>query len=106
MFKLFCRFFIFLSGSRINYFSFTCTGKEDWSGKCAIGRRQSPVDLAEDASVLGQFSPLTFINYDNDVKNGKVRNSGHSSEYIFFLGKIYMVCLDAASITINHYQNH
>lgn len=51
---------------------------EDWGGICASGKRQSPVDLAVDASIRGEFNSFIFHNYDAPMKNPNVINNGHS----------------------------
>lgn len=56
-------------------------GDENWGGQCALGRRQSPIDLAEDASVVGVYPSLSFINYSIPIQNAKVKNTGHSREF-------------------------
>lgn len=58
---------------------FVIAGHENWGGKCDQGLRQSPVDLTEDASVLGQYPALMFGNYSEPIQNASVRNTGHSS---------------------------
>lgn len=58
------------------------TDDEQWSGQCRIGRRQSPIDLARDASVIGRYKPLFFKNYDIVIANATVRNTGHSCKYM------------------------
>lgn len=47
---------------------------------CSTGRRQSPVDLAKDASVNGKFSKFEFDSYDAPLKSAVIVNNGHSSE--------------------------
>lgn len=49
---------------------------------CKNGTRQSPVDLAHEAAVTGHFSKFEFKNYDEELKNPKIVNNGHSSEYL------------------------
>ena len=56
------------------------TDDEDWGGICSSGKRQSPVDLAVDASVRGEFNSFIFHNYDAPMKNPNVINNGHSSK--------------------------
>lgn len=65
--------------------SFTIAGDEGWGGKCSLGRRQSPIDLAEDASIVGKYEPLKFDNYEDVLKNAKVRNTGHSCKYYLYV---------------------
>lgn len=62
-------------------------GEEKWGGQCSIGRRQSPIDLAEDASVAGRYPQLVFKNYEDIFKNAKIRNTGHSRKclLLFFI---------------------
>lgn len=60
-------------------------GEENWGGECSIGRRQSPVDLAEKASVLGRYPMLMFANYTEPMLNAKVKNTGHSRKYLIFV---------------------
>ncbi len=57
------------------------SGDENWGGQCALGRRQSPIDLAEGASVVGRYASLSFINYTVPIQNAKVKHTGHSREY-------------------------
>lgn len=56
-------------------------GNEGWNGQCSSGRRQSPIDLAEDASVIGRYPNLYFKNYDKLFENARIINTGHSREY-------------------------
>lgn len=53
---------------------------EHWGERCDEGRRQSPVDLATEASVHGIFPSFTFADYDEPIKDAAVVNTGHSSE--------------------------
>lgn len=53
-------------------------GQEEWGGQCRSGRRQSPIDLAKDAAIMGRYSSLVFRSYDSVLKNAKIRNTGHS----------------------------
>lgn len=57
------------------------SGVENWGGQCTLGRRQSPIDLVEEASVVGHYPSLMFENYDQYIKNATVRNTGHSRKY-------------------------
>lgn len=57
------------------------SGEENWGGQCSLGRRQSPVDLAEEASVLGKYPTLIFTNYTEAIRDAKVKNTGHSRKY-------------------------
>lgn len=54
---------------------------EHWSELCDEGRRQSPVDLATEASVHGIFPSFTFADYDESIKDAAVENTGHSRKY-------------------------
>lgn len=56
-------------------------GEETWPGQCHSGQKQSPIDLAKDASVIGRYSPLVFKNYDKLLKNSTIRNTGHSCKF-------------------------
>lgn len=53
---------------------------EHWGERCDEGRRQSPVDLATEASVHGIFPSFTFADYDEPIKDAAVVNTGHSSK--------------------------
>ncbi|XP_031619739.1 carbonic anhydrase-like [Contarinia nasturtii] len=53
-------------------------GVEEWGGKCRNGSRQSPIDLAKDAAVMGRYPSLFFRNYENLLESAKIRNTGHS----------------------------
>lgn len=44
--------------------------------------RQSPVDLTEEASILGKYPAIMFGNYSEVIKTANVRNTGHSSKYL------------------------
>ncbi|KAJ6638389.1 Carbonic anhydrase 2 [Pseudolycoriella hygida] len=66
-------------------------GEENWGGQCALGRRQSPIDLAEDASVVGYYPYLSFINYTQPIQNAKVRNTGHSLQIDITDGQEYLM---------------
>lgn len=57
------------------------TGQEEWAGICRNGRRQSPIDLAKDAAVMGRYPSLYFRNYDGVLQNAKIRNTGHSCKF-------------------------
>lgn len=61
------------------------SGEELWPGQCRNGQKQSPIDLAKDASVIGRYSPLLFKNYDKLLKNATIRNTGHSCKSIHHL---------------------
>lgn len=61
----------------------TETDSEDWGGICAAGKRQSPVDLAHDAAIKGEYPGFIFHNYDIAMKNPQIVNNGHSSKFIF-----------------------
>lgn len=65
-----------------NGFFFFLSGVEEWGGQCRNGRRQSPIDLAKDAAVMGRYPSLYFRNYDSSLVNAKIRNTGHSCKYI------------------------
>lgn len=67
----------FLSGNNVLSF----TEPENWGGMCKNGTRQSPVDLAHEAAVVGHFSKFIFHGYDEALKNPKIINNGHSSKY-------------------------
>lgn len=54
--------------------------EEHWGSECDEGRRQSPVDLATEASVHGIFPSFSFVDYDESIKDGAVVNTGHSSK--------------------------
>lgn len=56
------------------------TDNEDWGGMCAAGKRQSPVDLAQDAAIKGQYPGFVFQSYDTPMYNPQIVNNGHSSE--------------------------
>lgn len=73
-------YYIWIEFKLILYF-FILTGEENWGGQCALGRRQSPIDLAEEASVVGVYPSLSFINYSEPIQNAKVKNTGHSSKF-------------------------
>lgn len=45
--------------------------------------RQSPIDLAFGASVRGTFDDFVFHDYDQPIRDAKVTNNGHSSEFCF-----------------------
>ncbi|XP_037028764.1 putative carbonic anhydrase 3 [Bradysia coprophila] len=66
-------------------------GPENWGGQCALGRRQSPIDLAEDASVVGVYPSLSFINYSEPIQNAKVRHTGHSLQIDVTDGQEYLM---------------
>lgn len=53
---------------------------EDWGGMCAAGKRQSPVDLAHDAAIKGQYPGFIFQSYDKPMNNPQIVNNGHSSK--------------------------
>lgn len=77
-------FFIIL----ISIFVFL-TDKEEWGGDCETGTKQSPVDLNEDAAVLGTYPPFHFSSgYYQHMVDAAVINTGHSSEYIIM--KLYV----------------
>lgn len=59
-------------------------GTEEWGGQCRLGRRQSPIDLAKDAAVMGRYPSLFFRNYENPLVNAKIRNTGHSCKFTPF----------------------
>lgn len=61
---------------------FPIAGVENWGGQCDTGRRQSPIDLAFGASVRGTYDDFVFHDYDQAIKDAKVTNNGHSSEFI------------------------
>lgn len=66
------------------------SGDEVWNGQCSSGRRQSPIDLAEDASVIGRYPNLYFKNYDKLFKNARIINTGHSRKFtIFIVSPVY-----------------
>lgn len=66
------------------------SGDELWNGQCSSGRRQSPIDLAEDASVIGRYPNLYFKNYDKLFKNARIINTGHSRKFtIFIVSPVY-----------------
>lgn len=54
---------------------------EDWGGMCAAGKRQSPVDLAHDAAIKGEFPGFILQGYDNAMREPIVVNNGHSSKW-------------------------
>lgn len=60
---------------------FTIADNEEWGGMCAAGKRQSPVDLAHEAAIKGEFPGFIFQNYDEPMKNPEIINNGHSSKF-------------------------
>lgn len=62
-------------------FLFFLTDSEDWGGMCAAGKRQSPVDLAHDAAIKGEYPGLIFQNFDSAMKSPQIVNNGHSSKW-------------------------
>lgn len=60
------------------------SGEEQWGGKCRNGSRQSPIDLAKDAAVMGRYPSLYFRNYENLLESAKIRNTGHSCKFTIF----------------------
>lgn len=65
----------------MNFVFFIIIGLEEWGGQCRIGRRQSPIDLAKDAAVMGRYPSLYFRNYESSFVNAKIRNTGHSRKF-------------------------
>lgn len=64
-----------------NYiFQYYVTGKENWSGLCRYGKKQSPIDLNKQNSVIGYYPALRFRNFDKLLINSTVSNTGHSSK--------------------------
>ncbi|CRK88908.1 CLUMA_CG002626, isoform A [Clunio marinus] len=61
---------------------------EDWGGMCAAGMRQSPVDLAHDASIKGEYPGFIFENYDTPMKTPDIINNGHSIQISTTPGEI------------------
>lgn len=57
---------------------------EHWGEHCDEGRRQSPVDLATEASVHGIFPSFTFADYDESIMDAAVVNTGHSGKIFFY----------------------
>lgn len=47
---------------------------------CSSGTRQSPVDLATDASIKGEYPGFIFYGYDKPMANPYIVNNGHSSK--------------------------
>lgn len=64
------------------YYSYRCAETEKWGGQCDDGQRQSPIDLAFGASVRGTYDDFVFHDYEQPIKDAKVTNNGHSSEFI------------------------
>lgn len=48
---------------------------------CSSGRRQSPVDLAHDASIKGEYPGFVFQGYDKSIIDPQMVNNGHSSKF-------------------------
>lgn len=64
---------------------------ENWGGQCALGRRQSPIDLDEDVSVAGIYPSLSFINYSQPIENAKIKHTGHSLQIDITGGQEYLM---------------
>lgn len=64
----------------IQFFLFCPLDNEDWGGMCAAGKRQSPVDLAHEAAIKGEYPGFIFQSYDAPMKSPIVVNNGHSSK--------------------------
>jgi len=47
---------------------------------CAAGKRQSPVDLAHDAAIKGEYPGFIYQGYDKPMNNPQIVNNGHSSK--------------------------
>lgn len=47
---------------------------------CSSGRRQSPVDLAHEASIKGEYPGFVFQGYDKSIIDPQMVNNGHSSK--------------------------
>lgn len=67
------------------------TGDENWGGTCAEGRKQSPVDLAQAASVMGHYPSLMFQDYDVPFVGAHIRNTGHSIQLDVPEGQDYIM---------------
>lgn len=65
----------------IQFFLFCPLDNEDWGGMCAAGKRQSPVDLAHEAAIKGEYPGFIFQSYDAPMKSPIVVNNGHSSKW-------------------------
>ncbi|KAG5669948.1 hypothetical protein PVAND_000237 [Polypedilum vanderplanki] len=63
---------------------------EDWGGMCSSGKRQSPVDLAKDAAIKGEFPLFDFESYKSVMKNPLIVNNGHSIQISSVPGPIYI----------------
>ncbi|CAO1439519.1 unnamed protein product [Diamesa hyperborea] len=61
---------------------------EDWGGMCSSGRRQSPVDLAHDASIKGEYPGFVFQGYDKSIIDPQMVNNGHSIQISTTAGPI------------------
>ena len=64
---------------------FKIIGKEDWGEKCSNGLLQSPINLDADAPIIHQYPSLVFTNYSEPIINAKIRNTGHSSKFIYYI---------------------
>jgi carbonic anhydrase len=86
----------------IFFFLLFFTEDENWGGDCDTGDKQSPVDLAFDASVRGHFPAFMFENYDEPIDKATVTNNGHSSELrIEFERPLLSFVFPSLSVQIN-----
>ena len=68
----------FAGGSVKKWWSYAGkSGPSHWSGMCAGGKRQSPIDIA-DSEHSQRLLPLTFHYYDTLLEDMSVVNNGHS----------------------------
>lgn len=60
-------------------------GENQWGGECRTGLRQSPIDLTKEIAPIGHYPALNLINFDVQLQNARLWNTGHSSIQIDFI---------------------
>ena len=53
-------------------------GPDHWTGECATGTMQSPIDIRESEAITADLGAWRFHNYEAIIKGAEIVNNGHT----------------------------
>ena len=53
-------------------------GPDHWTGVCASGMMQSPIDIRESEVIRADLGAWRFHNYETIIKGAEIVNNGHT----------------------------